>query len=771
MGAKDGLLAFGNFITKLKKSTFFLGSVFFTLSVFSFLALVSYTSLDESFNVISKYPVQNIMGRAGSYFADFALQYFGLSSFFTPFWTGLVSYDFFSRGITSLKNRFLGFIAALFALGLILSFLKPYTYYFEYPLGGYLMTDVLSSISNIYAQVIIFAIVLFVAILSVLYSCEKTEYLSIVSVKGFQKDGGTKNLEVRLKKNGEASFVNLDNNLLKSNKIHQDSNNTQALNADSLAYHDANLQFLDLNSQANKPADIKSKLTNNSITVYKAPPYDILNMQAQDQQLKTIENINDAKLTKDKLLACLMDFGVGGRIVSIQVGPVISVFEFEPESGIRASRVMGLNEDVARYLKAPSCRISQLNTKGALGIEVPNRIRETVFLREIFETQEYKDTSNTLPITFGKTMDGVVFLADLSKMPHLLIAGTTGSGKSVGINAIIMSLLFRLSPEDCKFIMIDPKMLELSVYDGIPHLLMPVITDAKNAVMALKWVLDEMEARYRKMSKIGVRNIAGYNAKIKANPSSGLDKIPFIIVVVDEMADLMIVSGKAVEASIQRLSQMARAAGIHLILATQRPSVDVITGVIKANMPTRLSFQVTSGIDSRTILGSPGAEQLLGMGDMLFMPAGTKMIRLHAPFVADSEVASAVDFLKSHNPEPIYVDLFTATSSGDTIPEQGFTRREEKLENQMFMGSKGIFDDFEPEVQDSDDAIYNKAVAVVVEERRTSISYIQRRLRIGFNKAAGMIERMEQDGLLGKPDDKGRRIINEEWIVKYKEQK
>jgi DNA segregation ATPase FtsK/SpoIIIE, S-DNA-T family len=741
------------FVVKLSHSDFFLGSVFFGISVSSFLSLVSYTSLDESFNVISKYPVQNWLGRLGSYFSDFSLQYFGLSSFFIPFWTGIVSYDFFNKSVKSLKNRCLGFVSLLFSFGLLLSFLKAYRYYFEYPLGGYLMSDIFTSISSIYIQIIVCIIVCIAFVFSLLLAIEKMDYISLV----FKK---TEETSIKQLSQSQLHSKNLASKLTPSTSVIK-IKNVVSLEDEDLQDQDAYLHESEALVLQSVNVNEKTELKDLSKT-YSKPSIGMLNIQNEDQEGKMLENMKDAKVIKDHLLECLKDFGVDGKIVSLQVGPVITVYELEPDSGVRSARVIGLSDDIARYLKSSSCRITILSTKGTLGIEIPNRIRETVFLREVFKSKEYNDEQNALPITFGKTMDGVVFLADLSKMPHLLIAGTTGSGKSVGINAIIMSLLFRLSPDECKFIMIDPKMLELSVYDGIPHLLMPVVTDAKNAVMALKWVLDEMEARYRKMSKIGVRNISGYNAKVKMNPTSGLDKMPFIVVIVDEMADLMIVSGKAVEASIQRLSQMARAAGIHLILATQRPSVDVITGVIKANLPTRLSFQVTSSVDSRTILGAIGAEKLLGMGDMIFMPAGTKMIRLHAPFVADSEVASVVDYLKANNPPPEYVDLFSS-SSGEQI-ELSLTKQEEKIENQMFMGSKGIFDDFDATPQDSDEELYKKAMAIVLEEKRTSISYLQRKLRVGFNKSAGMIERMEQDGLLGKPDDKGRRIINEDWV-------
>ncbi|KYX00609.1 DNA translocase FtsK [Ehrlichia ruminantium] len=455
----------------------------------------------------------------------------------------------------------------------------------------------------------------------------------------------------------------------------------------------------------------------------------------------------------------LKDFSIHGRIVNIRYGPVVTLYEFEPSAGTKSSRVIGLSDDIARSMSALSARISVIPGRNVMGIELPNHYREIVMLRDLLESNQYKDSNLKLPIALGKGIDGEVIIADLVKMPHLLIAGTTGSGKSVAINTMILSLVYSLSPDQCKMIMIDPKVLELSVYNSIPHLLTPVVTEPKKAVAALKWVVSEMESRYRLMSDIGARNIIGYNDKINEAISqnrplekilqTGFDKetgeavfekrlvelrlFPYIVVIVDEMADLMLVAGKEIESSIQRLSQMARAAGIHIIMATQRPSVDVITGVIKANFPTRISFAVTSKIDSRTILGEQGAEQLLGMGDMLYMVSGGKIIRVHGAFVSDDEVQNIVAYLKSQG-IPEYVDGITQIQQDyeDIIDDSGFDR---------------------------DDDLYRQAVLIVMRDRKASISYIQRQLRIGYNRAANLVERMERDGVIGVASTGKREIL------------
>jgi S-DNA-T family DNA segregation ATPase FtsK/SpoIIIE len=465
------------------------------------------------------------------------------------------------------------------------------------------------------------------------------------------------------------------------------------------------------------------------------------------------------------LESVLSDFGVRGEIINARPGPVVTLYELEPAPGIKSSRVIGLADDIARSMSALSCRVAVVSGRNVIGIELPNPTREKVFLRELLGSDDYADTTAKLPLCLGKTIGGEPVIVDLSRMPHLLIAGTTGSGKSVAINTMILSLVYRLQPEQCRMIMVDPKMLELSVYDGIPHLLTPVVTDPKKAVIALKWAVREMEERYKKMSKLGVRNIDGYNARVtEANEKgeslirtvhTGYDKesgeaiyekeeldlepLPYLVVVVDEMADLMMVAGKDIEGAIQRLAQMARAAGVHVILATQRPSVDVITGTIKANFPTRVSFQVTSKIDSRTILGEQGAEQLLGQGDMLHMAGGGRISRVHGPFVSDEEVEKIVRHLKSQG-TPQYLEAVTAEPDED---EDG---------NPIFdatgMGQSGDATD-----------LYQQAVQIVLRDRKASTSYIQRRLQIGYNRAASIMERMEHEGVVGQANHAGKREI------------
>ena len=460
----------------------------------------------------------------------------------------------------------------------------------------------------------------------------------------------------------------------------------------------------------------------------------------------------------------LADFGVRGEIINARPGPVVTLYELEPAPGIKSSRVISLADDIARSMSALSARVAVVSGRNVIGIELPNPTREKVYLRELLASRDYAETAARLPLCLGKAIGGEAVLVDLSRMPHLLIAGTTGSGKSVAINTMILSLVYRLHPHQVRLIMVDPKMLELSVYDGIPHLLTPVVTDPKKAVVALKWAVREMEERYKKMSKLGVRNIDGYNARVAEANDKGekltrtvhtgydretgeaiyekeeldLEPLPYIVVVVDEMADLMMVAGKDIEGAVQRLAQMARAAGLHVILATQRPSVDVITGTIKANFPTRISFQVTSKIDSRTILGEQGAEQLLGQGDMLYMVGGGRISRVHGPFVSDEEVEKVVRHLKSQG-VPQYLEAVTAGELDDGNDSAVF-------DGTAMGGAEG-------------GDLYQQAVQVVVRDRKASTSYIQRRLQIGYNRAASLMERMEQEGIVGQPNHAGKREI------------
>ena len=496
-------------------------------------------------------------------------------------------------------------------------------------------------------------------------------------------------------------------------------------------------------------------------TPYDPPSIKLLQQPARSNRGR---GVSDEVLQENarELEGVLQDFGVKGEITNVRPGPVVTLYELEPAPGTKSSRVIGLADDIARSMSAIATRVAVVPGRNAIGIELPNDRREVVLLRELLETSDFQDTEARLGLALGKNIGGEPIIADLSRMPHLLIAGTTGSGKSVGINTMILSLLYRLSPDQCKFIMIDPKMLELSVYDGIPHLLAPVVTDPKKAVVALKWTVREMEERYKRMSKLGVRDIKGYNTRVLQAEAKGemltrtvqtgfdratgravyeqeemdYDAMPYIVVIVDEMADLMMVAGKDIEAAVQRLAQMARAAGIHLITATQRPSVDVITGTIKANFPTRVSFQVTSKIDSRTILGEQGAEQLLGQGDMLYMAGGGRIMRVHGPFVADDEVEKVVRHLKKQG-VPSYLEAVT-----------------EEEDDEDEAGAEGG-----EEMSESGNELYDQAVAIVLRDRKASTSYVQRRLGIGYNRAASLVERMENEGLIGPANHAGKREI------------
>ncbi len=469
----------------------------------------------------------------------------------------------------------------------------------------------------------------------------------------------------------------------------------------------------------------------------------------------------------------LEDFGIRGEIIHVRAGPVVTLYELEPAPGMKSSRVIGLADDIARSMSALSARVAVVPGRNAIGIELPNLRRETVYLRELLASRDFDQTSQSLAIALGKNIGGEPVIVDLAKMPHLLVAGTTGSGKSVAINTMILSLLYRMKPDECRLIMVDPKMLELSVYDGIPHLLTPVVTDPKKAVVALKWAVREMEDRYKKMAKLGVRNIDGFNARVTQAKAAGevitmqvttgfdretgkptvenvpldLVTLPFIVIIVDEMADLMMVAGKDIEGAIQRLAQMARAAGIHLIMATQRPSVDVITGTIKANFPTRISFQVTSKIDSRTILGEQGAEQLLGQGDMLHMQGGGRIYRVHGPFVSDEDVERVVAHLKAQG-QPDYLDTVTEDVDADAGEDD-----EDAPETAVFDKTAMAAG---PE---DDNSLYEQAVKVVLRDKKSSVSYVQRRLAVGYNKAASLIERMEREGVLGPANHTGKREI------------
>ena len=518
------------------------------------------------------------------------------------------------------------------------------------------------------------------------------------------------------------------------------------------------------------PFELTNRVTSDP-ELYEDPPLDLLMLTPEP----TGEVLSSGALEQNARLleGVLEEFGIRGEIIDVRPGPVVTLYELEPAPGTKSSRVIGLADDIARSMSAVSARVAVVQGRNVIGIELPNQRRETVYLRELIADEDFTETKHKLAIALGKTIGGESVIVDLARMPHLLVAGTTGSGKSVAINTMILSILYRLRPEECRLIMIDPKMLELSIYEGIPHLLTPVVTDPKKAVVALKWAVREMEDRYKKMAKVGVRNIDGFNARVVEAAEKGevitrtiqtgfnretgepifeteemeLSPLPYIVVIVDEMADLMMVAGKDIEGAIQRLAQMARAAGIHLIMATQRPSVDVITGTIKANFPTRISFQVTSKIDSRTILGEQGAEQLLGQGDMLHMAGGGRISRVHGPFVSDAEVEKVVAHLKMQG-HPAYLDVVVAEEGADD--GKADASDDKPIFDKSAMGSAGGEDDSD---------LYDQAVKVVLRDKKCSTSYIQRRLAVGYNKAASLVERMEKEGIVGQANNAGKREI------------
>jgi len=741
------------------------GALLVVLALFIVIAFVSYTPVDVYSSELDM--IFNQGGRFGSGIAHFFLQYFGISACLIPFFMftwGIIL--FYKHKIVNIATKITFGILSIIFTALLLGNLHNIENMFSFLIGGYcgyMLNSVLSETIFFFPIYIITIILTPLIILSASgihtfdIPSKIVKIFSLVFTK-FQNE-----TQQSLSNQEEPLFRSVTKEQarqIRNQNINEVRNMSMTLNA--------KIPMTKLNDLLDEKP-MPNKATRNDMTIkkivpvgnkeYIPPEINFLAKNSAENSKKNAESNRQAQSTQAKLKQVLIDFGIEGEIISFAVGPVITMFEFEPKAGIRSSRIIGLSEDIARSLKAKSARISIIPDKSSLAIEIPNVEREIVYFRELIESDSYNDSKHALPLCLGKDISGRPIVVDLSKMPHLLVAGTTGSGKSIGINSMIMSILYKLSPEECKLIMIDPKMLELSVYEGIPHLMTPVVTDPEKAALTLQWVTKEMEKRYKAMAKIGVRNIFNYNSYIEENQnenkmeSQGVEsfdpkhlrdddlsqgkKMPYIIVIVDEMADLMLTAGKTVEASIQRLAQMARAAGIHIIMATQRPSVDVITGIIKANFPTRISFQVTSKIDSRTILGYQGAESLLGKGDMLYMPTGSKTYRVHGPFVDDKEVGRVVQYLKQNYPnrDPNYGKI--------------------NLEIEKSMKS-------EDEDSDADEGdIYKQAVAIVREERKASISYLQRRLRIGYNKAANFIEQMEMDGIVSAQDHTGKRVVIE----------
>ncbi len=776
------------------KMTRLVGIFMLFFCVFTFVSCLSYNSADASFNVATDEKVRNIFSIPGAYISDIFMQSFGLISFPIAVIIGVWGFLFFAYDkIFLFWLRIPAFVCTIIcACAFLELFASHRDFYYEFIPGGYvgywfyskyIVKTLLGKIGAGFGFFIILTISLYLSLgitagnyKNIVYNLQNIARFPLIIFHPFHmmmrflksiivySDSGKKSA----KKPGTISLITrLMRQLLrvslskKARKTFKTRRNTAKVSASMITQPKIGLIEKEFDIPNFSPGEKKqdAKHLVNMDAKYSPPLYDLL----QVPKVQKISQI-DKQNTSDNLLQTLLDFGVVGEICGISTGPVVSLFEFRPKAGTKSSRVIGLADDIARTMKTTSARISVIQGKDALGIELPNKTRNTIYLRDLLESSEFQNSDAMLPMTLGCDISGRPIVVDMAKMPHLLIAGTTGSGKSVGINAMILSLIYKLPPSECRMIMIDPKMLELSVYDGIPHLMTPVITDSKKAIIALKWAVAEMENRYKMMSSLGVRNIINYNIKVDVAIKSGTKlqrqvdvgynrelgrmetetisfepkKMPYIVLIVDEMADLMIVAGKEVESQVQRLAQMARAAGIHIIMATQRPSVDVITGVIKANFPSRISFQVTSKIDSRTILGEQGAEQLLGQGDMLFMQGAAKIQRIHGPFVSDGEVEKIVSYLKENNACE-YVDIVHYDEGENSFAD-------EKVDIE-----------YSDELDGED--LYRKAIKIVKEDRRTSISYVQRKLRIGYNKAANLIEKMEQDGILSSPDKNGKRII------------
>jgi DNA segregation ATPase FtsK/SpoIIIE, S-DNA-T family len=723
----------------------------FLLFVFLAAALFSYDASDPSLNQATDISAKNLAGNFGAYLADPIFQLFGLASIIITLIPLFWSFSFLrNRKISLWFLRILSGFIALVSSSLLFSYLDYSNDYFKLTGGiaGKLLNIKLSSYDVPEYGIQLSAA--FVAIVSLYFSLS----ITLSSIENMSKRFY----------NGILSFIRILRD--RTNFFIEKLRNSNKANIASPTLTEKTARPITPEPIREAPPITKPKIVarvqkpETNINGFILPSTELLKDFPINNDLIQQNNTVIKKYTEE-LSQVLSDFGVSGDIVSANSGPVVTLYELEPAAGTKSSRIIGLSDDISRSMKAVSARIAVIPGRNAIGVELPNKERETVYLKELLESDEYQNKDYELPIILGKDIAGKVIVADLARMPHLLVAGTTGSGKSVAINTMIMSLVYALTPEQCRFIMVDPKMLELSVYDDIPHLLTNVVTEPGKAVVAMKWVVKEMENRYRLMSNLSVRNVHGYNARIKAaiadgeiiqrtvqtgfDPDTGKPKIekvpldmkilPYIVVVVDEMADLMLVAGKDIEVSIQRLAQMARAAGIHIIMATQRPSVDVITGVIKANFPTRISFQVTSKIDSRTILGEQGAEQLLGKGDMLYMAGGSKITRIHGPFVADNEVEKVVSYLKSQG-KPDYMDDITSDD-----------------------GSYGSSTPGAPSDNGISDELYQQALQVVQHEGKASTSFIQRCLKIGYNRAANIMDQMEKEGLVSKPNHVGKREI------------
>ena len=735
----------------LKKCT---GLIFIFLGIAFYLAIFSYHQNDFSFNNAKDGTAQNLLGFWGASVADISA---GLGLALPLFMIGFFvwGYKLLRYGtLLFFKWRLFAFVLGIVAATPLLSLIFKQTDRFkikDYPLSGKIGKNLLEPLNNIlnkigldgYRDVILLCVLFLITLMSfnlVVGLSFKNWYHFF---KNIFKAVSTFIISCKQLKN-----------LVKGKKPTLKSKTLSRIRIEPTLSNQSAKQTPKASTKSSSPKTKPQGKTN----AYQLPSIDLL---TRPKEKGTIEiSQKEMETTAHNLESVLQEFGVNGEIVAVKPGPVITLYEFKPVAGTKTARVIGLADDIARSMRAVSVRIAVVPGTDTIGIEIPNSKRETVWLKDLIEDKAFKDSKNVLNVVLGKDIGGQNVYADLSRMPHLLVAGTTGSGKSVGVNSMILSLLYRMSPEECKMIMVDPKMIEFSMYNDIPHLLTPVITDPAKAVAGLKWAVCEMEERYRKIVDLHVRNIFGYNEKLKElreageKPTKtiqvGFDEnghpiyeqqeidttpMPFIVIVIDEVADLMIMARKEVEAAIQRLAQKARAAGIHLIMATQRPSVDVITGVIKANFPTRISFQVTSKFDSMTILGDKGAEQLLGMGDMLYMPSGLKPLRVHGSFVKDSDVEAVAEFIKKQG-TPQYVEAVTQI---DVSEDKGAV--------------------FDSTAMGSDADLYTQAVEIVRTDKKASTSYIQRRLRIGYNRAASLIDRMEAEGIVGPADHVGRREV------------
>lgn len=752
----------------LRISKIFAGALFILFAICGFFALYSYNAYDPSWNFSSSAVIKNWAGVMGANLSSLYLAFFGYAGYYISFvflvWGVKIIYINFREdeyednwyNHIAVKFTFL-LISAVSVSAVLALFDSVHTMPVDYASssnGGFIggmLSDKFRDFIGTVVYSIFFILFSMVTVLFTLSVKLKTWLkISIISYL-------TASFAFKFVCRQISAFVAFVVDAF-SGKLESDANIESAheVEEETTLKKRRNRKIANKEETHKLTEKIQHTLDMEMRDEFQLPALSLLTFQ-EEQKNKRPSN-ESLQANAEMLEKTLADFGVQGKIVEVQPGPVVTLYSFEPAPGTKSSRIIGLADDIARSMSAVSARIAVIPGQNAIGIELPNSYRETVYLKELLLSPEFKKNKFSLPLCLGKDISGKAVVIDMAKTPHLLVAGTTGSGKSVGLNGMILSLLYKYSPAECKFIMIDPKMLELSVYQDIPHLLSPVVTEPQKAIIALKWTVKEMENRYRLMSQFNVRNIDGYNEKILEAKKAGkvltrivqtgydaetgspiseevplnMEKIPYIVVVVDEMADLMMVAGKEIEASIQRLAQMARAAGIHVILATQRPSVDVITGIIKANFPSRISYRVTSKIDSRTILGEQGAEQLLGMGDLLYMGSASRITRVHGPFVKDEEVHAIAEYLRTQG-KPDYVEEVTTSD-----------------EDQMFA---------EGDNDNGKDGLYNQAVAVVIRDNKVSTSYIQRVFKIGYNKAANLIDEMERDGIISAPDHVGRRKI------------